>query len=203
LARRARIGCLLLLSHALTAAAVARPLAGPEPGNPVQVRVAGKATITVWPQAGLARSPARLPLLAVPKDRAPTAASVMVRPAAARPGVSLSSHYGARVDPFVGTVRMHNGMDFRAAAGSPVIATAAGEVAWAGWRNGYGNLVVLDHGGGLQTRFGHLSRTYVHTGERVARGAILGLVGSTGRSTGPHLHYEVRVGGQPIDPRAR
>lgn len=183
---------------------LARPIVSGEGTAPVRVRVAGKATITVWPGAPAGRTvrqAGQAPALAAGPE--PRVASVMVRPATARPGVALSSRFGARVDPFQGTVRRHDGLDFRAAEGSPVIATAPGVVSWAGWRNGYGNLVVVDHGGALQTRFGHLSRTYVRAGERIDRGAILGLVGSTGRSTGPHLHYEVRVDGRAIDPRVR
>ncbi|HZT45818.1 MAG TPA: peptidoglycan DD-metalloendopeptidase family protein [Gaiellaceae bacterium] len=96
--------------------------------------------------------------------------------------------------------RMHEGVDLGAAYGSPIAAAAAGVVIYAGWEGGYGNLVVIDHGGGLATAYGHQSRIAVSVGESVAQGQIIGYVGSTGHSTGPHLHFEVRVDGQAVDP---
>ncbi|MEZ5872246.1 MAG: M23 family metallopeptidase [Nitratireductor sp.] len=116
------------------------------------------------------------------------------------PGKEVSSPFGSRVDPFFGRAAMHSGTDFRAATGSPARATAAGTVIDAGRNGGYGNMVEIDHGGGLTTRYAHLSAIKVVTGQKVKRGEIVGLIGSTGRSTGPHLHYEVRKGGQAIDP---
>ena len=96
--------------------------------------------------------------------------------------------------------RMHEGSDLGAAYGSPIAAAAAGVVIYAGWEGGYGNLVVIDHGGGLATAYGHQSRIAVSLGESVAQGQIIGYVGSTGHSTGPHLHFEVRVNGEAVDP---
>jgi murein DD-endopeptidase MepM/ murein hydrolase activator NlpD len=96
--------------------------------------------------------------------------------------------------------RMHEGIDLGAAYGTPIAAAAAGTVIYAGWLGGYGNLTVIDHGGGLATAYGHQSRIAVSLGEQVAQGQIIGYVGSTGHSTGPHLHFEVRVNGQPVDP---
>jgi murein DD-endopeptidase MepM/ murein hydrolase activator NlpD len=96
--------------------------------------------------------------------------------------------------------RMHEGIDLGAAYGSPIAAAAAGVVIYAGWEGGYGNLVVIDHGGGLATAYGHQSRIAVSLGESVAQGQIIGYVGSTGHSTGPHLHFEVRVNGEAVDP---
>ena len=98
---------------------------------------------------------------------------------------------------------MHSGIDLAAPAGSPVYATAGGTVSFANWSGGYGLLVAIDNGGQVQTRFGHLSRIFVTPGQTVAKGQIVGLVGSTGRSTGPHLHYEVRRGGAAVNPLAR
>jgi murein DD-endopeptidase MepM/ murein hydrolase activator NlpD len=96
--------------------------------------------------------------------------------------------------------RMHTGIDLGASYGTPIAAAAAGTVIYAGWLGGYGNLTVIDHGGGLATAYGHQSRIAVSFGEQVAQGQTIGYVGSTGHSTGPHLHFEVRVNGQAVDP---
>jgi murein DD-endopeptidase MepM/ murein hydrolase activator NlpD len=96
--------------------------------------------------------------------------------------------------------RLHQGIDLGAAYGTPIAAAAAGTVIWAGWLGGYGNLTVIDHGGGLATAYGHQSRIVVSVGQSVAQGEIIGYVGSTGHSTGPHLHFEVRVNGEAVDP---
>jgi murein DD-endopeptidase MepM/ murein hydrolase activator NlpD len=115
-------------------------------------------------------------------------------------GSSVSSGFGSRLDPFLGRPAFHAGIDFESASGQPVRSTAAGRVVTAGWSGGYGNMVEIDHGGGLSTRFGHLSSISVVAGQAVGVGAIVGRVGSTGRSTGPHLHYETRVEGEAVDP---
>ncbi len=96
--------------------------------------------------------------------------------------------------------RMHEGLDLGAASGAPIAAAAAGAVIYAGWLGGYGNLVVIDHGGGLATAYGHQSSIAVSVGQEVAQGQVIGYVGSTGHSTGPHLHFEVRVDGAAVDP---
>lgn len=96
---------------------------------------------------------------------------------------------------------MHTGLDFRASTGEPVRATATGKVVKAGWHGGYGRLVEVDHGNGLTTRYGHLSAISVKIGEQIRIGQTLGEVGSTGRSTGPHLHYETRIDGEAVDPQ--
>ena len=112
----------------------------------------------------------------------------------------VSSRFGVRADPFLGSSALHTGIDFVATSGSAVGATADGMVIQAGYNGGYGNMVEVDHGGGVVTRYGHLSSIAVGVGEKVRTGEIVGRVGSTGRSTGPHLHYEVRRDGGPIDP---
>lgn len=112
----------------------------------------------------------------------------------------LSSRFGWRGDPIDGSVRFHAGVDIPARAGATVRAVRAGRVVYSGWAGGYGNLVVIDHGGGVTSRYGHLERAYVAVGAPVGTGDRIGEVGSTGRSTGPHLHYEVRRGGVAIDP---
>lgn len=116
------------------------------------------------------------------------------------PDLVETSGFGAREDPFVGSLAFHPGIDLRAAPGTPVHATAAGVVTIAGWTGGYGNLVEIDNGNGIRTRFGHLSEIGVRVGDRIMPGEEIGRSGSTGRSTGPHLHYEVRIDGQAVDP---
>jgi murein DD-endopeptidase MepM/ murein hydrolase activator NlpD len=112
----------------------------------------------------------------------------------------LSSTVGNRRDPINGGRDFHEGLDISADRGTPVYATADGTVSSAGYEGGYGNLVVLAHEYGLETRYGHLSKFLTTPGAKVKRGDIIGLVGSTGRSTGSHLHYEVRVNGRLLNP---
>jgi murein DD-endopeptidase MepM/ murein hydrolase activator NlpD len=114
--------------------------------------------------------------------------------------VTLTSSFGNRKDPFNGGRRMHQGIDIPGPLGTPVYATADGVVARAQWANGYGNLVEINHGNGLETRYGHLSKLIAQPNERVRRGQLIGLMGSTGRSTGSHLHYEVRIAGNAVNP---
>jgi murein DD-endopeptidase MepM/ murein hydrolase activator NlpD len=113
----------------------------------------------------------------------------------------VTSGFGTRVDPFTGERSMHEGLDIASQEGTKVHAPADGSVVYAGLHGGYGNVVVIDHGFGVNTRYGHLSEIYVKVGQKVHRGQIIGAIGNTGRSTGPHLHYEVRVNGIPVDPR--
>lgn len=115
-------------------------------------------------------------------------------------GWPVSSTFGVRSDPFLGTAALHSGMDFRAPPGTPIRATAAGVVTRAGWAGGYGRLVEIEHANGFSTRFGHMSKILVSEGDTVKIGDIVGEVGSSGRSTGPHLHYEVRKNGKALDP---
>jgi len=115
--------------------------------------------------------------------------------------IELSSGFGVRTDPFLGRPAMHTGLDFRASTGDPVRATANGRVVSAGWAGGYGRMVEIDHGNGLSTRYGHMSRISVKVGDTIHIGQIVGEVGSTGRSTGPHLHYETRIDGEAVDPQ--
>lgn len=112
----------------------------------------------------------------------------------------VTSPFGARDDPFNEQTAFHEGVDLGAPLNSPVMATGDGVITWAGWRDKYGILVEIDHGHGLTTRYAHLARTLVHVGDKVSRGRPIGLLGNTGRSTGPHLHYEVRLNDQPTDP---
>ena len=114
---------------------------------------------------------------------------------------TLEGGFGGRRNPFGGSgYEFHTGQDIEAPWGAPVIAGASGKVSFVGWQNGYGQIVIVDHGGGLTTRYGHLSHIDVELNQTVARAQLLGKVGSTGRSTGPHLHYEVRINDQAVDP---
>jgi len=115
--------------------------------------------------------------------------------------VEFTSGFGVRSDPFLGRPAMHTGLDFRAQTGDPVRATANGKVVSAGWSGGYGRMVEIDHGNGLSTRYGHLSEIDVKVGDSIRIGQVIGEVGSTGRSTGPHLHYETRIDGEAVDPQ--
>jgi murein DD-endopeptidase MepM/ murein hydrolase activator NlpD len=112
-----------------------------------------------------------------------------------------SSGFGVRSDPFLGRPAMHTGIDFRGDSGDPVHATAAGTVVEAGWSGGYGRMVEIDHGSGFSTRYGHLSKIDVKVGQSIKIGQVIGEIGSTGRSTGPHLHYETRIDGEAVNPQ--
>ena len=112
----------------------------------------------------------------------------------------ISSGFGERVDPFTGGEEFHEGIDFAAPQGTPIHSVAAGIVTWAGPRGGYGNMVQVDHGNGYATRYGHAYKVLVHVGQTVQRGDVLALVGDTGRSTGPHVHFEVLKNGHEVNP---
>ena len=112
----------------------------------------------------------------------------------------MASGYGYRMDPVYGTAKFHEGMDFSAPIGTPVYATGKGTVVNAGWQSGYGNTVEVDHGYGYLTRYAHMSEITARVGQKVERGDLIGKVGNTGKSTGPHLHYEVRLKGVPQNP---
>jgi murein DD-endopeptidase MepM/ murein hydrolase activator NlpD len=113
----------------------------------------------------------------------------------------VTSSYGVRRDPFTGAAAMHSGLDFRGPIGAPIYAAAKGRVSFVGQRSGYGNVVEISHGNGLVTRYAHMSAFHSHVGEQVAPGDVIGAIGSTGRSTGPHLHFEVRINGRAVNPR--
>jgi murein DD-endopeptidase MepM/ murein hydrolase activator NlpD len=113
----------------------------------------------------------------------------------------VTSDFGVRVDPYTAERMMHRGLDIATATGAPVYAPSDGTIVFTGTESGYGKVLVIDHGYGVKTRYGHLSEIFAKLGERVKRGARVAAVGNTGRSTGPHLHYEVRVNGIPENPR--
>ncbi len=116
---------------------------------------------------------------------------------------TITSPYGYRANPFGGAPDFHPGLDIAAPMGTTVTAAASGTVILAQWYGGYGNFVMIDHGGSISTGYGHLSAIYVSVGQQVQRGQAIGAVGSTGHSTGPHVHFEIRVNGKPVDPTPR
>lgn len=113
----------------------------------------------------------------------------------------VSSGFGFRADPFTGGGAFHAGLDFKGPIGAPIYAAAKGVVSFAGVRQGYGNCIEVDHGNGLLTRYAHMSRFVARAGQPVSAGQVIGAIGNTGRSTGPHLHFEVRLNDQPLNPR--
>ena len=113
----------------------------------------------------------------------------------------VASGYGMRIDPVYHVRKFHQGMDFSAPIGTEIYATGNAKVKFSGWKQGYGNTVILDHGFGYETLYAHLYKSLVRKGQKVRRSDIIALVGNTGKSTGPHLHYEVRLNGKPLDPR--
>ena len=113
---------------------------------------------------------------------------------------TISSGFGPRIHPIHGYSLMHNGVDMNAGSGQAIVSAASGTVIYAGVKGGYGNTIIVDHGGGMVTLYAHQSKFAVSTGQSVKRGQTIGYVGSTGVSTGPHLHFEVRVGGNPVNP---
>ena len=129
------------------------------------------------------------------------AATPAIQPVSNQDLNRIASGYGYRIDPIYKTIKMHAGLDFTAPQGTPIYATADGSVKTAGFSDGgYGNYVVINHGYGYETLYGHMVRIKARSGQRVKRGEIIGYVGSTGKSTGPHCHYEVHKNGQKLDP---
>jgi len=133
-------------------------------------------------------------------ERIPAPNRRAAAPAQAPSAGIVSSSFGPRTDPLDGTREFHKGVDIAAPEGTPVKAAAPGKVISSGWANGYGNMVEVDHGGGLVTRYAHNARNLVSVGEEIQAGQPIALVGNTGRSTGAHVHFEVRRLGKPVDP---
>jgi murein DD-endopeptidase MepM/ murein hydrolase activator NlpD len=117
-----------------------------------------------------------------------------------RTAVRYTSGFGGRNDPLGRGYRRHEGQDLAGAYGSPIYSTADGVVTYAGWENGYGRLIKIQHAFGIETRYGHLSQIRVDVGQKVSRGDLIGDMGNSGRSTGTHLHYEIRIGGSAVNP---
>ena len=162
-------------------------------GGPLQM-LATSADGSIDPRfERLGLSLARMSALELALDGVP-----QVAPAADQ---RITSVFGYRRDPFTRRSAMHSGIDFKGATGSPIFAAATGEVTFAGRKSGYGNVVEITHPNGIMTRYAHLSRIDVRLGQPIEAGATLGGLGSTGRSTGPHLHFEVRINGRAVNPR--
>ena len=123
-----------------------------------------------------------------------------IQPVANKDLKRMASGYGTRIDPIYGTTRFHEGMDFSAPSGTDIYATGDGVVVKMGWQTGYGNTIVIDHGFGYQTLYAHLKEFRTQRGKRVVRGEVIGGVGNTGKSSGPHLHYEVHKDGRVVNP---
>lgn len=161
---------------------------------PIQADFAGKVTVSrAADLVGQQLRPVWRPAPRRPGSGAlPTSMPVSAR--------AMTSGFGLRNHPLLGGRRAHQGVDLAAPTGSPITATSDGRVGAANWNGGYGLFVSLNHGGGVETRYGHMSRLNVVPGQQVRKGDVIGYVGSTGRSTGPHLHYEVRQNGRAVNP---
>jgi murein DD-endopeptidase MepM/ murein hydrolase activator NlpD len=227
-----RLAALIVFSSLGSIAASAQQPKNPDTDIPTFAKESPKAVESARPESGAALNPiAPEPSIVIAAGAPPEGEALIVPPAprvvAYKPGMivlpqnglgatsgytaqaasatsplAVNSSYGYRRDPFTGRGRRHTGIDFHARYGDTVGASAFGTVIFAGVKHGYGNIVILDHGNGVTTYYAHLSAMYVAVGQELAEGQILGAIGSTGRSTGPHLHYEVRANGHPLNPSA-
>lgn len=179
---------------------IGRVLTIPAPGTPAPVRAA--ASRVAAPHATAPRAAAPVPpLVPALAEGAPTPSGVASRLALLWPsGGIVTSRFGWRIHPIFGSREFHTGMDIATRYGSPVVAALGGVVRFVGWKSGYGRLVVIEHDGGIETSYSHLSAAVVSPGQGVAPGQIIGRIGSSGWSTGPHLFFEVRRNGVPVDP---
>jgi murein DD-endopeptidase MepM/ murein hydrolase activator NlpD len=143
----------------------------------------------------------RINLAKAQVERLNTAVAAMPLRRPVQGEIETTSSFGVRIDPFLSRPAMHTGIDFRGDSGEAIRVTASGKVVSAGWSGGYGRMVEVDHGNGLSTRYGHLSEIDVQVGQAVKAGQTVGRMGSTGRSTGPHLHYETRIDGEAVNPQ--
>ncbi|MGX7897051.1 M23 family metallopeptidase [Tsuneonella sp. HG222] len=163
---------------------------------PVSITVGRAADLVGQPFDIVAYSRAARQLAAGPGGGVPGEMPTLAPTAYSR----ITSGFGTRRHPILGTLRSHSGIDLAAPTGTPIRATADGVVSVANWKGGYGLFVGLKHAGGLESNYGHMSRLNVSAGQKVTRGQVIGYVGSTGMSTGPHVHYEVRMNGRAVDP---
>lgn len=177
---------------------------GVNPANAKAAEAAGGPFVPVKPpRAGADPFNQLVYRVAVARAQADRYSRILVHVPVRKPitgEIDVSSSFGVRSDPFLGRPAMHTGMDMRGDTGDPVRATAAGTVVTAGWNGGYGKMVEIDHGNQFSTRYGHMSQIDVRVGQKVKIGDIVGRIGSTGRSTGPHLHYETRINDEAVNP---
>ncbi|HEX8446544.1 MAG TPA: M23 family metallopeptidase [Sphingomonas sp.] len=152
------------------------------------------ALFTTWKRADALNDGGAMTMPGTPEVNVPSLRPVTLKT------INFTSGFGVRSDPFRHSAAMHAGIDLAGPLGTPIYATADGVVSKAGWGNGYGNMVEISHGAGMETRYGHMSKLLVSPNTRVHRGQLIGLMGSTGRSTGSHLHYEVRIDGRAVNP---
>lgn len=198
--------CALAVSLAVSAVAGAQPVVlWREGGSDSAVSLeqpapAGAVSVLVAPADGAVRASTAADAEGAPVNFAALAAGTGATAWRAGGKHAITSGYGYRRHPLTGQVRAHAGVDLAARIGTAILASSAGRVRHAGWRGGYGLLVEVEHAGGLTTRYAHLSRIAVVPGQAIAKGTLIGLVGSTGQSTGPHLHYEVRLRGEAVNP---
>jgi murein DD-endopeptidase MepM/ murein hydrolase activator NlpD len=161
---------------------------------------AAAATTTTAPAAAAAQPGAATTKAPAKTTPAPSPAKAPGRLLIPVPGAPITSPFGYRIHPIYGTSRLHTGIDYGADEGTPIRAAADGVVVSAGWLGGYGNATIIDHGGGIATLYGHQSVISVSEGQKITQGQIIGRVGCTGDCTGPHVHFEVRLNGDPVDP---
>lgn len=196
-AAKSSTACLAVVfaMHGYPSVAETRPVVGP-------LRSMTEGSAVELPEGGGDDYRARMTLWSVPARASTPPLVQKVEPAESKGAAKLvvSSPFGWRSDPIKGGRRRHSGIDLPGRSGTAVFATGNGTVTFAGWMTGYGNVVQIDHDSGLRTRFGHLSRILVSRGDTLRLGEIIGRMGSTGRSTGTHLHYEVRADGMPVNP---
>ena len=170
------------------------------PGGVGAVSAVAAAAVETHTQGSINDQQVRAAFTAWKKLDAPGVSTIAIPSVHPVDQLNFTSNFGIRSDPFQHSARMHAGVDIPGATGTPIYATADGTIARAERAGGYGNLVEVDHGKGIATRYGHLSRILVAPGSHVVRGQMIALMGSTGRSTGPHLHYEVRIDGHAVNP---
>jgi murein DD-endopeptidase MepM/ murein hydrolase activator NlpD len=201
LAANGGIGLAQILQTALERQVGAKPAGAAEPGTAAAGEGAGLQAL-VGPGSAVSRDARRGAASPEPASSAWRAeAGSPAEPIVPLPvAAPVSSPFGWRSDPFHGATRFHRGVDIAAAYGREVPAAGTGQVVFAGEQGGYGHTVVIEHAGGIRTRYAHLSSLQVETGQQVSEGTIVGRVGTSGRSTGPHLHFEVLQDGKPVDP---
>jgi murein DD-endopeptidase MepM/ murein hydrolase activator NlpD len=198
------LAALILMSSIATVVSAAQAPATEQEANqkktaepPAQQVVTEEAEIIIPPAPIVTKR--KTDAILIPIEEAQPEARYEERPVVSS-NARVGSMFGYRRDPFTRRSKFHSGVDIKARWGDPIGASQAGTVKFAGWYHGYGKIVIIDHGGGITTHYAHLSSFDVFVGDRVERGVIVGRAGSTGRATSPHLHYEVRIDGNPVNP---